>query len=187
MNTNWMLAVCVAIVGTALTVPAKAEVEKLMVMGEGHMRPVFRLKFTPPSGWQEDAAASTKYGVPVYVPAGKSFGEAPAIMYIRVTYNSDRRSLDRFIDVAHERWRASVKDSSIDQLANQKRRNEKPEFRVYHFVNPGTPQQAYELMGYGEDNDNDGNSYTLMIGLSAATQKAIDGATADYRAGLHAH
>ncbi|CAN5533992.1 hypothetical protein BH11PSE4_BH11PSE4_43820 [soil metagenome] len=187
MNISLVLAFCMAVAGAALTVPAKADVEKFMVMGEGRMHPVFRLKFTPPAGWQEDAVASKKHGAPIYVPAGKSFGEAPAIMYIRVTYNSDNRSLDRFIDVAHEEWRASVKEASIDQLAGETRSNGQPAFRVYHFVNPDNPQQAYELMAYGEDNDNDGNHFTLMIGLSAATQQAIDGATADFRAALRAH
>jgi hypothetical protein len=42
-------------------------------------------------------------------------------------------------------------------------------------------------MAYGEDKDKDGNSFFLMIALTAASQKAIDAAEADYRAGLRAH
>jgi hypothetical protein len=171
----------------ALSVSAGAEVEKFMQFGDGEMHPYYRLKFTPPVGWVQDAKATQKYGAAMYVPEGKNFGNAPAIMYIRVAYNSDKRSMEKFIEVAHERWRGAEKDTKIEKLAGEKRDNGKADFQIYHFVNPGRPQQAYELMAYGEDSDKDGNSYFLMIALSGAAQIAIDAAEKDYRAGLRAH
>lgn len=42
-------------------------------------------------------------------------------------------------------------------------------------------------MAYGEDKDKDGNSYFLMIALTAANQKVIDGGEAAYREALKAH
>ncbi|HLL27987.1 MAG TPA: hypothetical protein VKT73_10130 [Xanthobacteraceae bacterium] len=171
----------------ALAQPAGAEVEKFVQFGDGQLNPYFRLKFTPPQGWVLDAKATQENGLAMYVPKGMNFGNAPALMYIRVSYNSDKRSMEKFIEVAHERWKNTEKDSKIEKLASEKRANGKPDFQVYHFVNPSNPQQAYELMAYGEDTDKDGNSYFLMIGLTAAAQKAIDAAEADYRAGLGAH
>ena len=171
----------------ALGATANAEVEKFMQMGDGELRPYFRLKFTPPEGWVQDARATQENGMPIYVPKGKTFGDAPALMYIRVSYNADKRSMEKFIEVAHERWKNAAKDSKIDKLADEKRANGKADFQIYHFVNPSKPQQAYEVMAYGEDSDMDGNSYFLLIALTAAAQKAIDSAEADYRAGLHAH
>ena len=171
----------------ALGATANAEVEKFMQLGDGQLRPYFRLKFTPPQGWVQDAKASQENGVPIYVPKGKTFGDAPALMYIRVSYNADKRSMEKFIEVAHERWKNAVKDSKIDKLADEKRANGKADFQIYHFVNPSKPQQAYEVMAYGEDTDTDGNSYFLMIALTAPAQKAIDSAETDYRAGLRAH
>jgi hypothetical protein len=171
----------------ALGANASAEVEKFMQVGDGQLRPYFRLKFTPPQGWMQDAKATQESGMPIYVPKGKTFVDAPALMYIRVSYNADKHSMEKFIEVAHERWKNSVKDTQIEKLAGEKRANGKADFQIYHFVNPSKPQQAYEVMAYGEDTDIDGNSYFLMIALTAAAQKAIDSAEADYRAGLRAH
>jgi len=171
----------------ALGCSAGAEVEKFIRFGDDQLNPYFRLKFAPPKGWVQDADATREHGLPIYVPVGMNFGNAPALMYIRVSYNSDKRSMDKFIEVAHERWKQAVKDSKIDQLASEKRANGMPDFQIYRFVNPSRPQQAYELMAYGEDKDKDGNSYFLMIALTAADQKAIDAAEPDYRAGLRAH
>src|SRR5258708_18741350 len=83
----------------ALGANASAEVEKFMQLGDGQLRPYFRLKFTPPEGWVQDAKASQENGVPIYVPKGTTFGDAPALIYIRVSYNSDKRSMDKFIEV----------------------------------------------------------------------------------------
>jgi hypothetical protein len=171
----------------ALGANARAEVEKFMQIDDGQLRPYFHLKFTPPEGWMQDAKASQENGVPIYLPKGKNFGNAPAVMYIRVSYNSDKRSMEKFIEVAHERWKNAVNDTKIDKVADEKRANGKADFQIYHFVNPGKPQQAYELMAYGDDSDKDGNSFFLMIALTAASQKAIDAAEPDYRAGLRAH
>ena len=185
-DTMTIRALCVALL-LSFALPASAEVEKFMTIDNGQMQPHFRLKFTPPKGWAEDKTATEENGLPIYVPEGKNFGNAPALMYIRVSYNSDKRTMAKFIEVAHERWRESVKDTKIDKLASEKRANGQPDFQVYHFVNPSEPQQAYELMAYGEDKDKDGNSFFLMIALTAASQKDIDAAEADYRAGLRAH
>jgi hypothetical protein len=131
--------------------------------------------------------ATKKNGVPMYVLKGKDFASSPALMYVRVSFNSDKRSMDKFIEVAHERWRNAVKDTKIDKVAGEKRANGAPDFQIYHFENPSRAQQAYEMMAYGDDKDKDGNSFFLMIALTAASQKALDGADADYRAGLRAH
>ena len=158
-----------------------------MQIDGGHMRPYFRLKFTPPKGWVQDMDATRKNGLAMYVPQGKDFASAPALMYIRVSFNADKRTMDTFIEAAHERWRGSVKDTRIDKVAGERRDNGQPDFQIYHFENPSRPQQAYEMIAYGEDKDKDGNPYFVMIVLTAASQKAIDGADADYRAGLRVH
>jgi hypothetical protein len=168
--------------------PARAEVEKFMrPCGESRLCPYFRLKYTPPSGWVEDAEATKKNDLPIYVPRGRNFASADALIYIRVSFNSDKRTLDQFIEVAHERWRGAEKQSKIDEQPSEKRANGKPDFQVYHFFNPSRPQQAYEMMAYGEDADSEGNSFFLMIALTGAKQKALDDAQSAYRAGLRAH
>jgi len=174
-------------VAFAFTETVLAEVEKFVQLGDGQLHPYFRLRFTPPDGWVQDAQATKENDMAIYVPKGKNFGDASAVIYIRVSYNSDKRSLNKFVEVAHERWNAKVKDTKIDKLVGEKRANGKPNFQIYHFINPSRPQQAYEMMAYGEDTDKDGNSYFLMIALTGAAQKALDDAESKYRSSLRAH
>ena len=177
-----------ALLSSVMAAPAAAEVQKFMNISNGKLQPSFRLVFTPPKGWVEDKDASKKNGVPMYVPKGKTFASAPALMYIRVSYNHQAaQSMENFIEIAHQRWLKEVGDSKIDKIASQPRADGRPEFQIYHFTNPSQQQQAFELMAYGEDKDKDGNSFFLMIALSAASQKAIDEAEASYREALKAH
>jgi hypothetical protein len=171
----------------ALSANASAEVEKFMRQCDGKLCPYFRLKFTPPNGWVLEVNAMRENQLQIYVPRGKDFGDADAVMYIRISYNSDKRSLDKFIEVAHQRWREAVSDTKIDKLANEKRTNGLPDYQIYHFVNPSRPQQAFETMAYGEDTDKDNNPFFVMIALTGAEEKAIEAAESDYRAGLRAH
>lgn len=181
------LALLAALFTVLFAAPSAAEVEKFMRTTDSGLQPFFRLKFTPPQGWQQDDEATRENDVAIYVPRGEDYGSAPALIYIRVSYNSDKRSLAKFIEVAHERWLAEVKDSRIEKRASEKRLSAQPDFQVYHFTNPSNPQQAYEMMAYGEDKDKDGNAFFLMIALTGASQKAIADAEAAYRASLRAH
>jgi hypothetical protein len=186
MIRRWLPALsllCLAAFATS----APAEVEKFMRTCDGRLCPYFRLKFTPPAGWVQDMEATRENDLQIYVPKGKTADDTDALMYIRVSYNSDKRSMGKFIEVAHQRWREAEKQSKIDRRAGEKRANGKPDFQVYHFFNPNSPQQAYEMMAYGEDTDKDGNAFFLMIGLTGAEQKFLDAAEAAYRAGLRAH
>ncbi len=181
------IALFAALLAVLFAAPSAAEVEKFMRMASGSLQPYFRLKFTPPAGWVQDDNASKENDMAIYVPQGEDFNSAPALMYIRVSYNSDQRSLAKFIEVAHHRWLASVKDSKIEKRPSEKRLNGQAGFQIYHFTNPSSPQQAYEMMAYGEDKDKDGNSFFLMIALTSASQKALEQAETAYRAGLRAH
>lgn len=171
----------------ALAAPASAEVEKFMSVKNGKMHPYFRLKFTPPEGWVQETEASKKYGLPMYVRKGTDFRSSPALIYITVSYNHDKRSLQAYIDNANEVWREKVKDTQIDRVAGEKRANGQPDFEVYRYVNPGESNQPYELLAYGEDMDKDGNHFLMKIALTATSEKALQAAEADYRAGLRAH
>jgi hypothetical protein len=181
------IALFAALLAVVFAAPSAAEVEKFMRPSGGGLQPYFRMKFAPPAGWVQDDGASRENDMAIYVPEGEDFSSAPALMYIRVSYNSDRRSLAKFIEVAHDRWKAAVKDSKIEKRPSEKRLNGQPGFQIYHFANPSSPQQAYEMMAYGEDKDKDGNAFFLMIALTGASQKALDNAEAAYRASLRSH
>jgi hypothetical protein len=176
-----------ALLALVSTTSAMAEVEKFIQLGKDNLRPIFRLKFTPPLGWEANAEGTKHFGLPAYVPNGQTFHYAPAVIYIRVSYNENKRPIEAFIEVSQERWRNAVKDTQVTKTANEKRANGMADFIVYRLHNPSLPQQAHEMLAYGVDKDKDGNDYFVMISITAMTQKAIDEAEAAYRAGLRAH
>jgi len=176
-----------ALLGMFLASSTAAEVEKFMQIGDGNLRPVFRLKFTPPQGWEANAEGTKHFGLPTYVPKGQSFHHALAVVYVRVSYNENKRPIEAFIEVSQERWRNKVKDTQVTKVAGEKRANGLPDFIVYRLHNPSHPAQAYEMLAYGVDKDKDGNDYFVMISMTAMTQKAIDGAEVAFRAALRTH
>jgi hypothetical protein len=166
---------------------ANAEVEKFIELGKDNIRPVFRLKFTPPTAWEYNAEGTKVFGLPVYVPKGDTFHYAPAVMYIRVSYNENKRPVSAFIEVSQERWKKAVPDTQVTKIANEKRDNGQGEFLVYQIRNPSLPKQGYEMLAYGEDKDKDGNMYFVMISITATSQKALDDAEKAYRTALRTH
>jgi len=177
-----------ALLVLALATPASAEIEKFMSVREGKMHPYFRLKFTPPEGWVQEKEASKKYGMPMYVREGTDFASSPALMYIMVSYNHQKKeTLQQYIDTSNKYWREKMKDTQIERVGAEKRANGMPDFEIYRFVNPSDTNQPYELIAFGEDKDNDGNNFLMKIALSARSEKALKAAEADFRAGLHAH
>lgn len=181
--TGLLLALCLL----AAKGPAHAEVEKFMRMCEGKLCPSYRVKFTPPPGWEEDTAATREQQFQVFVPRGGSFHSSPAIIYIRVNYNHDKKTVAQFIDMVQGWWRERVPDTKITRIDAVERDNGKPPYQIYLFENASQPRQAFELVGYGEDGDKDGNAYILSIVMTAASKKAIDDAEAGFRAALKAN
>jgi hypothetical protein len=166
---------------------AGAEVEKFIDISSPQIRPIFRLKFTPPEGWLANAEGTKQFGLPVYVPKGDTFHYAPAIIYIRVSYNENDRPISAFIEVSQERWKKAVPDTQVTKVADEKRANGQSDFLVYNIRNPSHPKQGWEMLAYGEDKDKDGNKYFVMISITATSQKALDDAEKAFRTALRAH
>ncbi len=120
--------------------PATGEVQKFMHQCYGQLCPSYELVFTPPAGWVEDKEASKQNKVQMYLPRGRTFANADALIYVRVSWNPDKQKLEDFIRVSQERWRASVKGTKIEKLASVKRDNGKPNFASYRYQNPSRPQ-----------------------------------------------
>ena len=61
------------------------------------------------------------------VPKGKTFADAPALIYVQVFYHADKQqSLANFAGVSNGRWRAAVKDAKVSELPTIGRANGKP-------------------------------------------------------------
>lgn len=172
--------------------PAHAEVKKFMNMCGGgpqglQLCPSYQVVLNAPDGWQEDKDASKKNRVQVVVPKGKTFGDAPALIYFKVSLREKDRSLDDFIALSHDRWLKSVPDAKITRLGEVERNNGKPAFLSYRFDNPSKPQQAAEIVSYGFDADTDGNDFVVMVVMTGRDKKALDQADKPYKALLRAH
>jgi len=167
-----------------LAAPATAEVKRFVRTCSEGMCPEFRSDYRPPAGWIEDKDASRQYHVSVYVPRGKNFRSADALVYVRVSHNSEKAKLPDWIRVSQERWKKSVADTTIEPLASVKRVSGKPDFVLYRYRNPSRPEQEHEMVAFGEDSDADGNAYVIMIALTAMKRKALDRAETAFRGAL---
>jgi hypothetical protein len=129
----------------------------------------------------------TPAGPQIYVPRGRTFADAEALIYVEVTYNDDQRSLEAFIETSQARWRAAVGAASIDPLPSEPRRNAAPAYQLFRYHTPGRPQQAHEIVAFGRDADRAGDAFFVMVVLTAATRAAIDANEPAYRQALRAH
>ncbi len=187
-------ALCVAAVAALLAAaPAKADIRKIVHLcgeqgAQARLCPSFELALTPPAGWVQDKAATRANGVQVLVPQGRTFGNAEALIYVRVSLRENREQpLAEFVRVSQQRWRNAVPDTRIAGLADAARGAGKPPFLVFAYENPSRPQQAHERVAFGLDSDGDGNSYVLTVVMTGRSQKALERADAPYKAFLRAH
>ena len=143
---------------------------------------------TPPDGWVIDKQASKKNKVQIMVPKGKTFANAPALIYVQVFYHADKQqSLANFAGVSNGRWRAAVKDAKVSELPTIGRANGKPGYLRFAFENPSKTQQAYEIGAFGIDSDKDGNEFVLDVVMTGAEKATLDRAEKDYIAFLKMH
>ena len=166
---------------------ARAEVKKFMNICDGKMCPYYEAMLTLPEGWVEDKAATKQNKVQVIVPKGKNFGNAEALIYIKVSQQDKDRTLDELARTSQEQWRKSVPDSKISKLPDVKRANGRQAFVSARYENPSVPQQAYEIVSFAMDTDTDGNTFSLMVVMTGRSKKALDQAQKPYQALLSTH
>jgi hypothetical protein len=178
-----------AALGTALvTSAAQAEVQKFMNTCDGRLCPYYQIVLTPPEGWTVDQAATKKNRVQIMVPKGKTYANAPALIYVQVFYHRDKQqTLENFAEASNGRWQGHVKDAKVSALPAVARANGKPGFLRFAFENPSKKQQPYEFGAFGVDTDADGNEFVLDVVMTGGDKAALDRAEKDYIAFLKAH
>jgi hypothetical protein len=187
MLKKWIIATISALSVMTLGTSAHAEVQKFMNISGGKMQPYFRLITTPPEGWVVEEQATKKYGVQMLVPKGKTFGDAPALIYVKVSYRQKDTDQAKFIKDSNDYWLGKVPDAKITKMPDVTRANGKPAFQLYQYVNPSVPKQPFEYLAFGEDSDKDGNTFNLMITVTGGNQKVIENALPAYNEFLRAH
>ena len=196
MAVGWHMQSCIASAfGTVLVAlvaaapgPAQAEVLKFMRMCPGQkLCPFYELVLKPPPNWIQDQAATKQNGVQVMVPRGKNFGNAPALMYVKISSRQDNQPLEEFVRNSQQRWRESVGDTKIERIADIDRSGGQPAYLSYRYENPSQPQQRFEAVAFGIDRDKEGNDFFVMVALTGRHKAEIDRAMAAYTAFLKAH
>jgi hypothetical protein len=151
--------------------PAKAEVDKILHVcdRQDRMCPEFRPRVNAPDGWARDEAASLKYGASMFVPNGRTFGNAEAIIYAEGRYNKDRTELAQWVANSDQKWAAeSGKKAKITSLASAS-----PGVIIHRYDTPSMKDQPYEVIAHYVDVDQDGNSYVVRLAVSSKNEKAL--------------
>jgi hypothetical protein len=187
MPKKWMSCTIALAALIALNANVRAEVKKFMDISGGKMQPFFRLEATPPKGWIVEEEATKKYGVQMLVPKGKTFANADALIYVKVSYKQNDLDQAQFIKNSQDRWSQTVPDTKITKLPEILRANGKPAFQPYQYENPSVPKQPFEYVAFGEDGDKDGNTFNLMVTITGGDRKIIEKAAASYNEFLRAH
>jgi len=130
--------------------------------------------FTPPPGWSEDLEWTNRYKSVVMFPNGNRSKSRP-VMYVRAHAGDKDLALEHYIEVAQQRWKASVQDTTIAPLDDFAREG-KPGFKVYLYKNPSHPEQAFELTAFMKDVDaaHPEQTYFFQVVLSSPSMKEVE-------------
>ncbi|CCE02793.1 conserved exported hypothetical protein [Bradyrhizobium sp. STM 3809] len=151
--------------------PTRAEVDKIIHVCDGQQRMCaeFRPRVKTPDGWEMNEAASLRYGASMFVPNGKKFGKAEAIIYARGSYNKDRTGLVEWVAASDRDWaRTSGKEANITALPSVN-----PKVIINRYDNPSLKDQPIEVIAHYADLDKDGNSYVVQLAISGLNEAAV--------------
>ncbi|WP_439368124.1 hypothetical protein [Bradyrhizobium sp. DASA03120] len=151
--------------------PVRAEVDKIIHVCDRQDRvcPEFRPRVKAPDGWTRDEAASLKYGASMFVPNGKSFGNAEVIIYAEGRYNKDRTELVQWVATSDRDWATtSGKNAKITTRASVN-----PKVIINRYDNPSLKDQPIEVIAHDADLDKDGNSYVVRLAVSGLNETAV--------------
>jgi len=168
---------------------AKSEVMLYLdLCGAQMICPSYQLVVTPPPGWIVEKEATRRYMVQMMVPKGKTFGNAEALIYVKVYQHGDRKQpLADYARRSNARWRTAVPDTKISELSSVARANGKPGFLRFAYENPSKPEQAFEMDAFGYDFDKQGHEFVLQVVMTGRAKKQLELAEKDYIAFLKAH
>lgn len=179
-----MLALLGAILGVpCLAAPrgARAEILKLAQPGDKGLTFFVWPKLQPPNGWKSDIDASMRLGAYALEPSGRSFADAPAVIYGNVVYKPkmpEVTTLDQFIQSDQARFKSEFPNLGIAQEP-QVKDGAGRFYRVFAYEPSG--KGNWEVTAYGEDRDLDGNDYWLVLVLSARSRQVYQSALPSFR------
>jgi hypothetical protein len=167
-------AAAAAIALLACSAPAFAAVEGLaQVCPGGRICTWFKPLLPKPAGWTEDQAASSANKLFILVPNGATFDTASARIYGRAFLNDEGLSVEERIRTSNDRWMAASLGATSERVADVSRLNRRGTFQVYRYLNPARPQQAAEYTAFGEDRDEQGRRFGVLMVLTATGEASL--------------
>ena len=137
---------------------------------------VSRASFKPPEGWTVDRETGASRGIEVYLPAGKKFGDAPALIFGEARPNQGKTPLAEWVANSDRKWVSMQRDAKVVELPSGDLGGGKREVIVHRYENPTMKNQPLEIIAYFADEDAAGNSFVIRLTLSGLRAKAIDDA-----------
>lgn len=182
ISSSW-ITICAAFGATVVTAPsAHAEIRGVVEhCSGGKLCPWFQPVLTPPAGWAEDDRTAHEHRLAVLVPKGKTFRSAPARIYGKAFFNGENLSVGERVRISNEKWKAMSPNASVERLADVSRGEGRPAFQLYRYTNPYRTRQAAELTAFGEEQQDNGNRFGVLIVLTATTAKDLAANEPAYR------
>lgn len=170
MNRALLIAAVLFISGAS-----EAEIYKLAVPSDSglelHWWPVVNV----PAGWIHDKGASEANGVNAIVPIGRTFSDAPAVIYARAIFkprDPGTKSLTQLINDDASDFKEHFPGTRIEE--RQPIRDADGKDHRYFSFSP-TDLGSWELVAYGEEGD-----FYLIFTVSGSTKAALSKAQPDF-------
>ncbi len=173
----------VAILLALTTTNTNAEIHKeaSMCADSGQICFYWWPKLPAIDGWQQDLRFSYHYRMNAQAPIASNFGQSETVIYARAEdkkANPDFNSLEEFISFSQQHFISGAPSKVTVTKTDEFETAGKQRFISYSFVPEGSGN--WEQVSYGEDSDNDGNSYYIIITLSSRTEKGYKKTLPDY-------
>jgi hypothetical protein len=170
----WIVLLVACLVLGNVSSPRAAELKGLMAACEDNkMCPWFKSAVKPPKGWIENEEWSNQYQALFLFLHGNTDASKPVI-YVRSHTGNAAQSIEDYIAVAQQRWKAEDA-SNVIEAQDDLTRPDKPAIKVYLYSNPAVPDQPYELTAFMKDVDPHypGSTFFFQIVLSSPSMNAL--------------
>lgn len=141
----------------------------------------------PPAGWHADAAESARRGVQIFLPDGRSFGDAPALIYAKVRPNTSGLALDAWLANANARWKAAHPDAEILRVKDVAARAGIDRVVVERYTTPSLKNQPSELSATFAEADAQGRPHMVQVVLSGLGADAVEAAVPAFLSMIEAY
>lgn len=173
-------AALVALFLIGLAFPAQAKIDKIMNRCEGPngtmiLCPTYHASFAQPKGWTTDKKSGASQGVEIFLPHGKTFRNAPAMIYGEARYNPQKTPLAQWIENSDRSWTENAKGMAVETLPAGDLGAGKREVIIHRYINPDK-NQPVEIIGYFAETDADGNPFVVRLTLSGLSAEAVEAA-----------